>query len=143
MMPATFESGGMPRLAQRRAEHVAAPPAPVDVELDDLDLAVGEHVGLPCRRHADRARDGVRGLLELGRDDEVDVELTLAPDLDVLDVVTRTTVFASGAIRRQKIDAIRLISSRDVHAMKSSASATPNSLSEVRLVPSPWRVTTS
>ena len=56
-----------------------------DLELDDLNLAVGERVGLPGGRHPDRARDRVRGL-ELRRDREVDVEAALAPQVDVLDV---------------------------------------------------------
>ena len=54
MMLATFESGGISRLPQRHADH-ALPP--VDVELDDLHLAVGEDVRLPCGGHADRPRD--------------------------------------------------------------------------------------
>ena len=56
----------------------------VDVELADLHLAVGEHVRLAGGRDADDAADRVRGL-ELRGDDEVDVELALAPELDVLD----------------------------------------------------------
>jgi hypothetical protein len=36
-------------------------------------------------RHADHMRDGVGGL-ELGRHDEIDLEQSLAPDLEVLDV---------------------------------------------------------
>jgi hypothetical protein len=56
----------------------------VDVELADLHLPVGEHVGLTGRRDAEDATDRVRRL-ELGRDDEVHVELSFAPQLDVLD----------------------------------------------------------
>ena len=53
------------------------------VELDDLDAPLREHVGVPRRRHADRRRRRPRGL-QLGGDDEVDVEPALAPDIDVI-----------------------------------------------------------
>ena len=39
-------------LTQRHADHALAP---VDVELDDLHLPVGEDVGLPRSRHADQS----------------------------------------------------------------------------------------
>ena len=83
MIAATFESSGIsasrsgtPRTLVRRVV--------VDVELADLHLPVREDVGLARGRDAEDAADRVRGL-ELGGDDEVDVELALAPELDVLD----------------------------------------------------------
>ena len=84
MMLATFESGGNLRVLERRADDVRAR-ALLDVELDDLHLPLCEDVGLPRGRDADRRRDRVRRL-ELGRDDEVDVELALSPQLEVFDV---------------------------------------------------------
>jgi hypothetical protein len=54
-----------------------------NLELDHLYLPIGEDVGLPGRRDADDAGYGQRGL-ELGGDDEVDVEKTLTPDSEVL-----------------------------------------------------------
>ena len=56
------------------------------VELDHEHLTLGEDVGLPRSRNSDDARDRIRRL-ELGRDDEVDVELALPPDFEVLDVL--------------------------------------------------------
>ena len=56
-----------------------------DVELDDLHLAPCEHVGLSRGRHPDRTGDRVRRL-ELGRDGKVDVQASLSPQVDVLDV---------------------------------------------------------
>ena len=85
MMLATLESAGIAASRSGRPTTVVEPATLGHVELDHLDLAVGEDVRLPRRRDADDARDRVRGL-ELGRDDEVDVELALAPDLEVLDV---------------------------------------------------------
>ena len=52
------------------------------VELDDLDLAVGEDVGLAGGREPECGRDRVGGL-ELGRDHEVDLEVALAPGVEV------------------------------------------------------------
>jgi hypothetical protein len=52
------------------------------VQLDDLHLAVGEDVGVARGGDAEDRRDGVRGL-ELRRDHEVDVDLTLPPGLEV------------------------------------------------------------
>ena len=72
------------RLAQRHAEE-ARIGLGGDVELDELHLPIGEDVRLARRRDGDRARDRIRRL-DLGRDDEVDVELALAPDLEVLGV---------------------------------------------------------
>ncbi len=83
MIAATFESAGIGGVAQRYAEHDARRVL-VDVELAELHLALREHVRLPGGRYAEDAADRVRGL-ELRRDDEVDVELALAPELDVLD----------------------------------------------------------
>ncbi len=60
--------------------------APRNVELDHQDLALGEDVGLPRRRNADDPCNRVRRL-ELRGHDEVDVELSLSPDLEVLDVL--------------------------------------------------------
>ena len=84
MTAATFESrgnfasrSGTPSTSWRRAL--------LDVELDDLNLALGEDVGLTGGGNADDPADGVCSL-ELGADDEVDVELTDAPELHVLDV---------------------------------------------------------
>ena len=71
-------------LPERLAEHVGVRELR-DLELDHLHLTVGEDVGLQGGRNADHAGDRVRRL-DLGRDDEVDVEPTLAPELDVLDV---------------------------------------------------------
>ena len=56
------------------------------VELDHEYLTLGEDVGLSRSRNSDDARDRVRRL-ELGGDDEVDVELALPPDFEVLDVL--------------------------------------------------------
>ena len=70
-------------VAQRDAHH-GRRRGVVDLELADLHLPVGEDVGLSRRRDAEDAADGVRRL-ELGRDDEVDVELPFAPEVDVLD----------------------------------------------------------
>ncbi len=72
--------------------------AVVDLELDDLNLTVGEDVRLPRGRHADRLGDRVRGL-ELGGHREVDVEATLLPELDVLHV--------GGANDRRRLGRIR------------------------------------
>ena len=69
-------------VAERDAEHVAGRVL-VDVELSELHLALCEDVRLPGRRDTDDPADRVGGL-ELGRDDEVDVELALAPEVDVL-----------------------------------------------------------
>ena len=71
-------------VAERDADDVRRG-AFLGVELDDLDLAVGENVGLARGGNADDPADRV-GRLELRRDDEVDVELAGAPELDVLDV---------------------------------------------------------
>ena len=84
MIARTRESSGIARLAERPADDRRVG-ARRDLELDDLHLAVGEHVRLSRGGHADRAGDRVRGL-ELGRDREVDVEASLAPEVDVLDV---------------------------------------------------------
>ena len=84
MMAATRESEGTAASPERPTDHLGAC-AFGDVVFDDLYLPVGEDVGLHRRAHADHAGDRVRRL-DLGRDDEVDVELTLAPELDVLDV---------------------------------------------------------
>jgi len=73
-----------PRLAEWAPDDVRIG-ARRDLELDDLHLTVGEDVGVPRGGHPDRARDCAGGL-ELGRDGEVDVESTLAPEVDVLDV---------------------------------------------------------
>ncbi len=70
-------------VAERNAEHVRRRVV-VDVELAELHLALREHISLAGGRDAEDAADRIRGL-ELGRDDEVDVELALAPELDVLD----------------------------------------------------------
>ena len=126
-------------LSQRHADH--AGPSSI-VELDDLHLAVGEDVGLPRRRHADDPRDGERRLA-LGRDDEVDVELALLPDLEVL-LVRRA--HDGLRLRRELLRedrAMRLISSREVQAISRSASSTPASLSVRRLAPFPARPPTS
>ena len=53
-----------------------------NVELDDLDLAVGEQVGLARGRKPERRRDGVRGL-EFRGDHEVDAQVALAPGVEV------------------------------------------------------------
>ena len=84
MMLATFESGGSGASRSGTPRTVGLERL-LDVELDELHLAVREDVRLPRGRHADRPRDRVRRL-ELGGDDEVDVELALAPDLEVLGV---------------------------------------------------------
>ena len=84
MIPKTRESSGSFASAQRPVDDRGVG-ALRDVELDDLHLAAGEHVGLARRGHADRPRDGVRRL-ELRGHGEVDVEPSLAPEVDVLDV---------------------------------------------------------
>ena len=124
MIAATFESSGIVGVAERdrraRGRRVV-----VDVELADLHLAVGEHVGLAGGRHAEDAADRVRGL-ELGGDDEVDVELALAPELDVLDA--RRADHGRRAARPRaaaNMPATRFTSSRDVQAMTRSAVADP------------------
>ena len=76
------ESAGIGALPQRSPDDRAGS-ALGHVELDHLDPAAGEDVGLHRRRHADGARDGL-GDLDLRRDHEVDVELPLAPGLEVL-----------------------------------------------------------
>ena len=120
MMAATFESAGICASRSGDAEDVGSCVL-VDVELDDLHLAVGEDVGLSRRGHADDAADRVRRL-ELGRDDEVDVELALAPELDVLDVRRADhRRCARGVSRRANMPATRFTSSRDVQAMTRSA----------------------
>ncbi len=77
MMLATFESGGNLCLLERRADDVRARSV-LDVELDDLHLPLCEDVGLSRGGDADRGRDRMRSF-ELGRDDEVDVQLALSP----------------------------------------------------------------
>ena len=82
-MPTTLESGGIARLAQRPADHRPVRRAVGHVELDDLDLpsantSVWRAAGMPIRP-GDRVRR-----LELGGDHEVDVDLPLAPRLQVL-----------------------------------------------------------
>ena len=83
MIPSTRDSSGCGRrgAAGRRCRVGVRR----DLELDDLHLPVGEHVRLTRGRHADRPGDRVRGL-ELGGDREVDVQPSLAPQVDVLDV---------------------------------------------------------
>ena len=83
MIAATFESSGIAASRSGTPSDVARCVV-VDVELAELHLAVREYVGLPRGRDAEDAADRVGGL-ELGGDDEVDVELALAPELDVLD----------------------------------------------------------
>ncbi len=78
------ESGGHDRVTERLAEDLGARSLG-DVVLDELHLAVGEHIGLHGRADADHARDRV-GSLDLRRDDKIDIELALAPELDVLDI---------------------------------------------------------
>ncbi len=70
------------RVAERDADDLGRRVL-LDVELADLHLAVREDVRLSRGRDADDAADRVRRL-ELGPDDEVDVELALAPEVDVL-----------------------------------------------------------
>lgn len=85
MMLATLDSAGS---AASRSDRPISSPRPRpdgNVELDDLHAAVGEHVGLAGGREADEAGDRVGGL-ELGGDHEVDVDVPLAPRLQVLDV---------------------------------------------------------
>ena len=77
MMLATFESGGIfASLSGGPTTSGLAPP--FDVELDDLHLPLCEDVCLPRGGNADRRRHRVRRF-ELGRDDEVDVQLALSP----------------------------------------------------------------
>ena len=83
MIPSTRESAGCG--ARAAAGRRSPGRRPRDLELDDLHLSVGEHVGLARGRHADRAGDRMGGF-ELGRDREVDVQPSLAPEVDVLDV---------------------------------------------------------
>ena len=123
MTAATFESRGNLRVAERHAENVLRR-ALLDVELDDLDLALGEDVGLTGGGDADDPADGVCGL-ELGADDEVDVELTDAPQLHVLDVGRADHRRRASASRRANMPATRLTSSREVQAMTRSAFCTP------------------
>ena len=93
-------------------------------------------------REPDDSGDRVRGL-ELGRDHEVDVELALAPHLQVLLVGRPDDRARLGARFREKIAAIRLISSRDVHEIIRSDSSRPASWSVRRLAPFPSIVATS
>ncbi len=58
-------------------------------------------------------------------------------------LVVRTIVLVSGARFREKIAAIRLISSRDVHEIIRSDSSRPASWSVLRLAPFPSIVATS
>ena len=76
--------GRSPGVAERLADEIGRR-ALLDVELDDLHLALREDVRLPGGGHTDDPADRMRGL-ELGADDEVDVELAGAPQLDVLGV---------------------------------------------------------
>ena len=78
------ESGGHNGVSEGLAEDLGGCSLG-DVVLDELHLAVGEDIGLHGRADADHARDRVGGL-DLRGDDEIDVELALAPELDVLDV---------------------------------------------------------
>ena len=82
MMEASTDSAGTSASATVLPTSAAAVLG-VQHELDHLDAAAGEDVGLQRGRHADGARDGL-GDLDLGRDHEVDVELPLAPGLQVL-----------------------------------------------------------
>ena len=86
MMLATFESAGITasRSFWPTVRPIGEPGG--NVELDHQHQALGEHIGLPCGGDPDEPRDRV-GRLELGGDHEVDVELALAPDLEVLDVL--------------------------------------------------------
>jgi len=67
---------------ERDAEHVAGGVI-VDVELSELHLTVREDVGLTGGRNPHDAADRMSSL-ELRGDHEVDVELSFAPELDVL-----------------------------------------------------------
>ena len=112
MIAATRESGGSVRLAQRCAEQ-ARVGLLGDVELDHLHLPLGEGVRLARRRDADRPRDRVRRL-DLGGDDEVDVELALPPDLEVLGVRRaddRRRPVRAG-LRDHRRDDVRLVARR-------------------------------
>ena len=82
MIAATFESAGISALRRCAADQGVVRRVGGDVELDDLDLAVGEDVGLARGREPERRRDRVGGL-ELGRDHEVDLEVALAPGVEV------------------------------------------------------------
>ena len=84
MTAATFESRGIFASRSGHSEYVLRC-ALLDVELDDLHLSLREDVGLTGGGNADDPADRVSGL-ELGADDEVDVQLTDAPQLHVLDV---------------------------------------------------------
>ena len=111
MMLATFESGGIAasrKRLRRRPSSIGV--AGLDVELDDLHLALGEDVRLPRGRDAEDPRDRVRGL-ELRGDDEVDVELALAPGLEVLDLAGADDVraLASSAFGEHRRDEVRLV----------------------------------
>ena len=99
-------------IAERLAEDLRARTLG-DVVLDDLDLALGEHVRLHRRADADHPGDRV-GRLDLGRDDEVDVELPLAPELDVLDVGGADHGGRLGCLepRERARDEVRLVARR-------------------------------
>ena len=73
-MLATFESAGMRASRSLRPTTCSSDPVRRHVELDDLHLALGEHVGLSGRREADVRGDRLRRL-ELRGDHEVDVDL--------------------------------------------------------------------
>src|SRR5215211_8906728 len=75
-------AAGKAGIAELLADDVAARTRP-DVELDDLDLAVREGVGLTRVGHADRLGDRPRRLTLCGHD-EVHVQAALTPDLGVL-----------------------------------------------------------
>ena len=98
----------------------------VDVVLHDLHLAAGEHVGLHRRRQADDARDRVAVSIS----EETTKSTSRRPSrhssmYSMLEV--RMTVVARGASILANVAATRLASSRDVHAITRSASATPAS----------------
>ena len=71
-----------PGVRQRAADEPAGIGG-VDGELDHLDAATREDIGLQRIRVADRAGDCLRSLL-FGGDDEVDVEVAGAPGIEVL-----------------------------------------------------------
>jgi hypothetical protein len=74
--------GRDPRVAQRTTDQAVVRRFGGHVELDDLDLAVGEDVRVARGRQTEDRGDRIRRL-QFGRDHEVDFELTLAPRLEV------------------------------------------------------------
>ena len=141
MIAATFESSGI-RASRSGTPSDVGDASVVDVELADLHLSVGEHVGLAGGGDADDAADRVCGL-ELGGDDEVDVELALAPELDVLDVRR------ADHRRRPRRLAAREHARDEVHLVARGARDDEVGVARrrrrrgLRLVPSPSKMATS